>query len=66
MKTGKTTAFEKFDSAVRTVMSVSREELRKREKEWKRVATAAVLCRGLFIRDTIPASGHSLPLKGTA
>jgi hypothetical protein len=28
--------FEKFDNTVRKVMSVSREELQRREKEWKR------------------------------
>lgn len=30
------TDFEKFDSTVRKVLSVSREELQRREKEWKR------------------------------
>lgn len=28
--------FEKFDSTVRKVLSVSREELQRREREWKR------------------------------
>jgi hypothetical protein len=28
--------FEKFDNTVRTVLSVSHEELQRREKEWKR------------------------------
>ena len=28
--------FEKFDAAVTKILSVSRDELQKREKEWKR------------------------------
>jgi hypothetical protein len=28
--------FDKFDATVRKVLSVSREELQKREREWKR------------------------------
>ena len=28
--------FEKFDATVRKVLSVSREELKRREEEWKR------------------------------
>lgn len=28
--------FEKFDGAMRTLLSVSKTELQKREKEWKR------------------------------
>ena len=28
--------FEKFDAAVTKILSVSREELQKREKEWRR------------------------------
>jgi hypothetical protein len=31
-----TPEFEKFDTTVKKILSVSREELRKREKEWKR------------------------------
>lgn len=30
------TEFEKFDSTVKKVLSVSREEMQKREEEWKR------------------------------
>ena len=33
---GPTSEFERFDSTVRKVLSVSHEELQKREKEWKR------------------------------
>jgi len=29
--------FEKFDATVRKVLSVSREELKQREEEWKRI-----------------------------
>ncbi len=32
--------FEAFDNAVRKVLSVSREELQRRENEWKRKRTA--------------------------
>jgi hypothetical protein len=32
----KNNEFEKFDAVVRKVLSVSREELKKREKKWKR------------------------------
>lgn len=28
--------FEKFDTAMRTILTVSKTELQKREKEWKR------------------------------
>jgi hypothetical protein len=35
-----TTQFDKFDAVVRKVLSVSREELQKREKEWKRERAA--------------------------
>jgi hypothetical protein len=28
--------FEKFDSAMRTILTVSKTELQKREKDWKR------------------------------
>lgn len=29
------TAFQKFDTGMRTVLSVSREEFKRREEEWK-------------------------------
>jgi hypothetical protein len=31
-----TSEFQNFDGVVRKILSVSREELRKREKDWKR------------------------------
>ena len=31
-----TPEFEKFDTAMRTILTVSKTELQKREKEWKR------------------------------
>jgi hypothetical protein len=36
MKTAEKTEFQKFDAAVDTLMTVSREELQKREKKWKK------------------------------
>ena len=35
-QTSSTTEFAKFDATMRKMLSVSREELRRREKEWKR------------------------------
>lgn len=32
----KNTEFEQFDSTMRKVLAVSREEMQRREKEWKR------------------------------
>jgi len=36
MEKSKVSEFEKFDAKMRTILSVSREELQKREAEWKR------------------------------
>ena len=35
----KTNEFEKFDTTVRKILSVSHEELQRREREWKRKRT---------------------------
>jgi hypothetical protein len=32
----KETEFEKFDAVMRKILTVSKDELKKREKEWKR------------------------------
>jgi hypothetical protein len=32
----RTTEFEKFDTAMRAILTVSKTELQKREKQWKR------------------------------
>jgi len=36
MEKSNLTDFQKFDTTVRTVLSVSREEIQRREQEWKR------------------------------
>jgi hypothetical protein len=36
MKTGPKTEFETFDTTVRKILTVSKVELQKREKDWKR------------------------------
>jgi hypothetical protein len=35
-KTKEPSEFDKFDAGVRKILSVSRDELQKREKQWKR------------------------------
>ena len=35
-KTKKPSEFDKFDAGVRKILSVSRDELQKREEQWKR------------------------------
>ncbi len=35
MKTGGETELQKFDKVMRQILSVSHDELKKREKEWK-------------------------------
>jgi hypothetical protein len=39
MKQGDSSEFGKFDMAMRTILTVSKTELKKREKEWKRKKT---------------------------
>jgi len=36
MKSGTQSESQKFDAGIRKILSVSREELKKREEEWKR------------------------------
>jgi hypothetical protein len=44
--------FSKFDSAMRKILTVSREELKRREEEWKRL-------RQQKRKAKPPASGHA-------
>jgi hypothetical protein len=61
--------FQNFDTTVRKVLSVSHEELQRREKEWKRAeqpkSGLGLYDLGFRVRQTIPPSSVAAALNSS-